>query len=246
MLNVEINDGVAIVTLSRAPVNAMNRQFMEEVTATFERLNGDPDARCVVLNSNTKHFCAGADVKQRKDSVSGDHGARSGHNRVARVMFNSIVDCHKPVIASVHGAAIGSGLAIAASCDIIVAADTAFFGLPEITLGLLGGARHAMRILPHSLLREIVFTGATVPATYLHAIGVIRHLYPEDVLAEETLKLARRIAANSGVALRKAKTSLNTIENMSIADGYRFEQKMTDDLMDTDAGKSAFERAASR
>ena len=240
MINVDYIDTVAVVTLSRAPVNAMNRQFMEQVTTTFEMLGDNPDAKCILLKSDMRCFCAGADVKQRGTSVSGELGARAGHNRVARAMFNAIADCPKPVIAAVHGAALGSGLAIVACCDIIVAAESAFFGLPEVTIGLLGGARHAMRILPHSLLREVAFTGATVPAAYLHQIGVIRHYCPDDKLAAESMELARAIVANSGVALCKAKTSLNTIENMSVADGYRFEQKMTNDLMDTDAGKAAF------
>lgn len=246
MLNVEITDGVAVVTLARTPVNAMNREFMETITTTFEALGENPDARCILLNSSMKCFCAGADIKERNTSVSGDFGARSGHNRAARSMFNAIADCQNPVIAAVNGAALGGGFVTVAACDIIIAAESAFFGLPEITLGLLGGARHAMRILPHSLLREMVFTGAKVPASYLHKIGVIRHLYPDDVVASESLKLARTIVANSGVALTKAKTSLNTIESMSLNDGYRFEQKMTNDLMDTDVGRAAFETKASK
>jgi enoyl-CoA hydratase/carnithine racemase len=137
------------------------------------------------------------------------------------------MECQKPVIAAVNGPALGAGLALAASCDIMLASDRASFGLPEIDVGLMGGARHAMELFGRSLTRRMVLTGYRVPASELYRLGIIEACTSPEELMPTAMAMARDIARKSAYAIRMAKRTLNTIDNLSLRDGYRFEQNMT-------------------
>jgi enoyl-CoA hydratase/carnithine racemase len=149
------------------------------------------------------------------------------------------LECKKPVIGAINGAALGAGLAIAASCDILVASESASLGLPEIDVGLLGGGRHTMRLFGCSRTRRMMFTGYRVPADECYRLGVVESVVPPDQLMEAAMVLAREIAAKSPIAIQLAKTSLNAIEEMSLRDGYRFEQNMTVELGKSEDSKEA-------
>jgi len=137
-LRMEVADGVALVTLDRPPVNALNRQMRREIVATFDAIAEREDIRCVVLTAAGKVFCAGADLKDRPAAdIAGDY---LEHNRITRETTNAIRECAKPVIAAVNGAALGAGLALMAACDILYASEEATFAMPEINVGLAGGA----------------------------------------------------------------------------------------------------------
>jgi enoyl-CoA hydratase len=136
----------------------------------------------------------------------------------------------KTRICALNGAALGAGLAIAASCDILIASERGSLGLPEINVGLLGGGRHAMRLFGHSLTRRMMFTGYRVPADELHRLGVVESVEPHEKLLEVAQSMAADIASKSPIAMTLAKHALNTIEEMSLRDGYRFEQSMTGEL----------------
>jgi enoyl-CoA hydratase/carnithine racemase len=137
------------------------------------------------------------------------------------------MECQKPVIAAVNGPALGAGLVLAASCDIMMASENANFGLPEIDVGLMGGARHAMEIFGRSLVRRMVLTGYRVPAAELYRLGVIEACTAPDDLMPSALQMAAEIAKKSAFAVRTAKRTLGVIDNLSLRDGYRFEQSMT-------------------
>ena len=126
--------------------------------------------------------------------------------------------------------ALGAGLALAASCDILIASENGSLGLPEIDVGLLGGGRHAMRLFGHSLTRRMMLTGYRVPGPELYRLGIVEACVAPDKLMEAAMALAQEIASKSPVATRLAKHALNTIEEMSLRDGYRFEQNMTAEL----------------
>jgi enoyl-CoA hydratase/carnithine racemase len=131
------------------------------------------------------------------------------------------------VIAAVQGPALGAGLAIAASCDILYAGEAASVGLPEIDVGLLGGGRHSMRLFGHSRTRRMMLTGWRVPAQELYRLGIVEACLPTAELLPAVMEIARDIAGKSPQAIRLAKHTLNTIEDMSLRDGYRYEQDMT-------------------
>ena len=152
-----------------------------------------------------------------------------GTERMWRVReaFFAIQDCPVPVIGAVQGAALGTGLCIAASCDIILAARTAYFGVPEITVGVMGAARHLARIAPQHVVRRMFFTGQPVSAGALaEATGAIIVCEPE-ALIDEAMIVARRISGFSPLAVRLSKEILNRIETMDIKTGYEFEQGYT-------------------
>jgi enoyl-CoA hydratase len=118
-LRLEVADFVATVTLDRPPVNAMNRAMREEIVRVFDELHDRPDVRAVVLTAAGKAFCAGADLKERP-GIAGEHGAYPRHNRLTRAVFDSVMECGKPVIAAVNGLGIGAGCVLALCADIIL------------------------------------------------------------------------------------------------------------------------------
>ncbi len=225
LIRIDVADFVAVVTMDNPPVNSQPMAFIEELTAAFDSFNDRDDVRVVVLTGAGKCFSAGADLKNRPDLSS--PGARWKRNRAVRGVSYSIIECDKPVIAAVNGAALGAGLGLVASCDIIVASDNAVFGLPEVDVGLMGGGKHAARILPHSLARRMMLTGYRAPADELYRRGIIEACLPREELMPWAMELARTIAAKSPLATRFAKDSMRTIENMTLRDGYRYEQGNT-------------------
>jgi enoyl-CoA hydratase len=132
-----------------------------------------------------------------------------------------------PVIGAVHGAALGTGLAIAASCDLVVASDDATFGLPEVGVGVMGGAKHLSRLVPQPMVRRMFFTARAVPAHELYRVGGIEAVVPRDELMAAAGALADEISRHSPTALRVAKKALNAIEVMDLKPGYQYEQGCT-------------------
>lgn len=229
VIKCEVADHIAVVTMDAPPVNAQNRQFHEETMAVFDGLSDRDDVRVAVLTGAGKVFSAGADIKGRV-GVERQPGDGWQHSRRARECFHSIMECRKPVIGAINGPALGAGLALAASCDILIASENGSLGLPEIDVGLLGGGRHAMRLFGHSLTRRMMLTGYRVPGSELYRLGIVEACVEPDKLMEAAMALAEEIASKSPVATRLAKHALNTIEEMSLRDGYRFEQNMTAEL----------------
>jgi enoyl-CoA hydratase/carnithine racemase len=233
-----VEDHIALVTMDAPPVNAQGPQFHAEIMTVMDGVSDLDDVRAVVLTGAGKIFSAGADIKSRvgAEPQPGDHWQRS---RGARECFHSIMECRKPVIGAINGAALGAGLALAVSCDILFASETATVGLPEIDVGLLGGGRHTMRLFGHSLSRRMMLTGYRVPGPELYRLGVVEACVPPDQLMETAMGLAREIASKSPIAIKLAKHALNTIEEMSLRDGYRFEQNMTGELSKYEDSKEA-------
>jgi enoyl-CoA hydratase len=233
-----VEEFIAIVRFANPPVNAHSQQLLSEVAWTFDTISDRDDIRVAILTGEGKCFCAGADIKERvgKERQAGDHWQNS---RRAREAYHSIMECQKPVIGAINGPALGGGLALAASCDILLASETGCLGLPEIGVGLLGGGRHAQRLFSHSRQRRMMLTGMRVFGAELYRLGVVEECTAPDKLIERAIELAREIASKSPVATKLAKHTLNQIEEMSLRDGYRFEQSMTGELGKSDDSKEA-------
>jgi enoyl-CoA hydratase len=225
----EISEYVATVTIDCPPVNAISVPVQNRITEVFDALSDDPRVRAVVFTGAGRNFCAGADLKERTGRAFAG-GERWQHNRRVRECFYAVMECKKPVVAAINGPALGGGLALVASADILVASTRAQLGLPEIDVGLLGGARHAMRLFGHSLTRRLMLTGYRVPGPELYRLGVVEACVSPDELMPTALGFARELASKSPVAIELAKTALNAIEGMGIRDGYRLEQNMTAEL----------------
>lgn len=233
----EVSDHIALVTLNRPPVNAINWEMRNRIIEIFDSINDRDDIRVAVLTAHGKIFCAGADLKQRPDPA--DPGAYWRHNRLTRETGNAIKECFKPVIAAVNGAALGAGFGLMAVCDIMFAAEEAVFGMPEIDVGLAGGGAMLHELLGRSKMRRLFFTGQRVPAAELYRLGVIEAALPADRLLPEAMKVAAEIAGKSPVGMKYAKTSANMVELMPPRDAYRFEQNFTYELAKTDDAKEA-------
>ncbi len=237
LIKFTVAEGIAVVTMDHPPVNAQNAQFNTEMALVFDMMSDRADVRVVVLTGAGKLFSAGADLKARPDRTQ--PGARWQHNRRTRESYHAIRECTKPVIGAINGPALGAGLAVAASCDILFAANEASFGLPEIDVGLLGGGKHTQRLFPHSTLRRMMLTGHRVAGPELFRLGVVEASVPREDLMACVLEVAAQIAAKSPAAIRLAKRTLNTIEDMTLRDGYRYEQNMTAELSEHPDSKEA-------
>ena len=237
-LRVEIADHVATLTMNAPPVNALTRQLNDELTLALDRISEMDEVRVVLLTAEGKVFCAGADLKGRAEIIKGP-GDLPAHSRRTRECFHAIRECAKPVVVAINGAALGSGLAMVASADIIVCSEKGSLGMPEVDVGLLGGARHAMRLFSHSRLRRMALTGMRVDGAELYRLGIVEACTAPEDLMPTALAIARTIASKSPVSTRMGKHTLNVIEDMSLRDGYRYEQDMTAAIGKTADAKEA-------
>jgi len=237
-LKLTVDDHVATLVLDRPPVNALGRAIREELLATFDELHDRDDVRVVVLTGSGRTFCAGADIKERAQ-LTGRPGEYRELNRLVREVFYGPLQCHKPVIAAVNGAALGAGFALALCCDIILASEDAVFGMPEVDVGLAGGVKFLQRYFTPSQSRMLLLTGRRVPAAELYRLGALQACVPASKLMPEATKLAREIAGKSPLAVRMLKQSFNTVENLSLADGYRVEQDISIELSKTEDAQEA-------
>ncbi len=238
LIKVTIEDHVALVKMDSAPVNAWSLAFTEEYLEVFDELYEDNTVRAIVITGREKIFSAGADIKQRSN-VDSTPGNLTRHMRRMREVGNTVMEMNKPVIAAVNGPALGVGMAPIINADIIFASDNAFFCMPEIDIGLMGGASHTMRIFPHSLARRMILTGYRLPAEEAYRRGIIEAALPLDELLPAAMAVANDIASKSPKAISLAKRAINTVENMPLRDGYRFEQNLTNEMTQHEDSKEA-------
>lgn len=237
-LQVQLDSHIAILTMNSPPVNALTRTLNDELTQALDQISEMDDIYVVVLTGAGKVFCAGADMKGRAENIKGP-GDLPAHSRRTRECFHAIRECAKPVICAINGAALGSGVAIAASSDILICSDKASMGLPEVDVGLLGGGRHAMRLFTHSHLRRMMLTGQRISGPELLRMDIVEACTTPEDLMPAAMALAATIASKSPVSTRMGKHTLNVIEDMSLRDGYRYEQDMTAQISKTSDAKEA-------
>jgi enoyl-CoA hydratase len=240
-ITVAVSDGVAIVSLNRPPVNAMASQTFEEIALAMEALSSGRDASVIILQAapGSRVFCGGVDLqdsprRHRPDGrpadgePKGDARDQVDPGRMPRRCFESLYNCGLPVIAAVHGRVIGAGVAVVASCDLVIASTTATFQLAEINVGVLGGVRHAQRLCGPFLAKRMFLTGEEVSADEIYRRGgSIEAVVEPEALLARALALAGVITRKSPIAVRLAKESANRVEAMALHDGYRTEQDYT-------------------
>src|SRR5436189_1681176 len=214
-MKVDVADLVATVRLARPPVNAQNRRFREEIIALFDSLSDRAEVRAVVLTGEGKTFSAGADLKERPSLA--EAGAYPRHNRLVRESFNSVLECEKPVICAINGAAIGAGCVLALCCDILVASESAYLAMTEVDVGLAGGVSHVRRFFRGSDARLLIYTARRITGPELYRMGVVSSCVSADALLETAQRIAHEIAAKSPSAVRAAKRSFNVTEDMPLA-----------------------------
>jgi enoyl-CoA hydratase len=239
-VRLEVSGGVAEVTLDRAPVNALRHQTFAELAETFDGLSRRRDVNVAILTAadHRNVWCAGVDLKDspRRHRPDGrfEDGGPKGDPRyqtdaglVVRECFWSIYDCAIPVIAASFGSAFGAGVALPASADLVYAAEGTTYVLSEINVGVLGGVKHAQRMMGPFLSKRIFLTGEPVTAEELYRRGMLEAVLPPDELLPTVRELAALIASKSPIAVRLAKESANRVEYLDLKTGYRTEQDYT-------------------
>ncbi len=230
-------NGVAEVIMNNPPVNAMPAAGWFEIARQVTDAGRHAEVRAVILRAEGRGFNAGVDIKemQRTEGFT----ALLGANRGCFEAFKGIYECAVPVIAAVHGFCLGGGIGLVANSDVIVAADDARFGLPEVDRGALGAATHLSRLVPQHKMRAMVYTAATATAAELHHFGSVHSVVPRGELRDAALALAAEIAAKDPLVIRLAKESLNGIDPWDVNRSYRYEQGFTFELSLAGAGDRA-------
>jgi methylglutaconyl-CoA hydratase len=183
MVKLDLQPPVASVILDRPDVhNAFNDSLITVLTQTFKDLSAHPDIRVIILRATGKSFCAGADLNWMKQMVTFSHEENIQDARIMAGMFLAIAKCSKPVIARVHGTALGGGSGLVASCDIAIAVESATFGFTEVKLGILPSVISPFviaRIGPGAA-REYFLTGERFPASVALSLGLVQHVVPNE------------------------------------------------------------------
>ena len=220
--------GVAEVVIDFPPVNALPVQGWFDLAEAVTAAGADPQVRVVILAAEGRGFCAGVDIKEMQRTPG--HEALVGANRGCYAAFAAVYDCAVPVIAAVHGFCLGGGIGLAGCADLVLAAQDATFGLPEIDRGALGAATHLGRLVPQQLMRTMVYTCRTVTAQQLLSFGTVLDVVPGPELRTAARAVAAEIAAKDGGIIRLAKQSLNGIDPVDVKRSYRYEQGFTFEL----------------
>jgi enoyl-CoA hydratase/carnithine racemase len=235
----EIRAGIAELVIDNPPVNALGSKAWADLAREIERLGRDGAVRVVVIRAEGRGFQAGVDVKE----LARDGSLIVDVNRGCYDTFAAIYDCPVPVISAVHGYCLGGGIGIAGASDLVIAAEDASFGLPEIDRGAMGAATHAMRLFGVQPARHMLLTGEPIDAREAWRLGGVLAVVPRERLRDEALALAAKIASKSPKAVKLAKWSLNGIETLDVKKSYRFEQGFTLELYtqpDSQEARDAF------
>jgi enoyl-CoA hydratase len=223
------------ITLDRPPVNAADMGLLTELYQVLASVR-DRDVDVVVLTGAGGQFCPGNDIYEF-EAMDSTYAAELMY--AVRRAFWALYDCPVPTIARVNGAAYGTGIALAGLCDLVVAAESATFGLPELNVGVLGGLKFARRFVPELAVRRMFFTSEPVTARTFADWGAPIEVVADGDLDDAVARLATTVAAKGGLALRMAKQAMNAVEHLDIKTGYEYEQTFTIRMADRPEAKAA-------
>ncbi|MDZ4767493.1 MAG: enoyl-CoA hydratase-related protein [Chloroflexota bacterium] len=234
-------EGVGVVRLNRpSALNALNSQLTGEIFHALEAFDADPAIGCMILTGSDKAFAAGADIRQMVELTAIDmlHDDFTDWERLTRI--------RKPVIAAVSGWALGGGCEMALMCDLIVASETAKFGQPEVTLGIMpgaGGTQRLTRAVGKAVAMEVMLGDRKLTAPEAAAAGLVNRVFPVESYFDETVKLAAKIAAMPRVAVQLIKDAINKVYETTLAQGLDYEKRnfyLTFATEDKTEGTTAF------
>ncbi len=239
---VETRGHVGLIRLNRPQaLNALNSALIRELSQAVDAFEADSDIRCMLITGSEKAFAAGADIKEMVDKTFNE--AFLGNFMAS---WHCVAQARKPTIAAVAGFALGGGCELAMQCDIIIAADNAKFGQPEIKLGVIpgiGGTQRFTRAVGKAKAMEIMLTGRMMDAAEAERSGLVARIVPAASLMEEAMKVAETIASMSLPSVLAAKEAVNAAFETSLAEGVRFERSIFHSLFataDQKEGMAAF------
>ncbi|MEK3807716.1 enoyl-CoA hydratase [Metabacillus sp. SLBN-84] len=214
-LKVKVEDYVADVTIHQPPANALSSYVLKELSSLMDGFESNKEVRVIVIHGEGRFFSAGADIKEFTAVKNGEEFSGLAAN--GQELFERIETFPKPVIASIHGAALGGGLELAMSCHVRLVTENAKLGLPELQLGLIPGFAGSQRLpkyVGEAKALEMLLTSEPISGTEAVSFGLANHAFPEDSLAEETMKLAKKFAAKSPIAVAAAIDLINASKTL--------------------------------
>ncbi|HEX3033431.1 MAG TPA: enoyl-CoA hydratase-related protein [Bacillota bacterium] len=218
--------GVATVTINRPPMNPLNGQVFSELCQAVDDLQADAAVKAVIITgAGDKAFAAGADITEmiKMTPVEAYY-----FGLVSRMALEKLENLGKPVIAAINGLALGGGFEVALACDFRLASETAKFALPEINLGIIpgaGGTQRLSRLIGAAQAKELIFLGDMIDAATAKSLGAVHRVVPAETLMEEAGKLAAMLAAKPAIAIKMAKSSVNTGINLDISSALTLEMQ---------------------
>jgi enoyl-CoA hydratase len=242
-ITVETRGTVGLIRLNRPKaLNALCDALVREMGAALDAFENDDAIGAVVITGSEKAFAAGADIKEMQsrnfvDVYLSDFVTKG---------WERVTTCRKPIIAAVAGYALGGGCELAMMCDTIIAGESAKFGQPEITLGIIpgaGGSQRMARAVGKAKTMDLVLTGRMMDAAEAERSGLVSRVVPDDKLVDEALKVAAQISAQSRTAVYAAKEAVNRAFETTLAEGVRFERRLFHALFGTEdqrEGMAAF------
>src|SRR5215216_2521331 len=242
LVETSVEGQVALCRLNRPEArNALSPELMEELVASVERLDADPEVRSTVIAGSDESFAAGADI--------GALAEREFHEAMfhpAAGFWRRMAECRTPLVAAVSGWALGGGCELALLCDVIVASETAEFGQPEITLGIIpggGGTQRLARVMGKQRAMELVLTGRRIDAAEAHRLGIVNQVAPRDGWLDAAVELAGVVASRPPLAARLGKQAVLAADETALSAGLEAERRLFELAMATEdrvEGMTAF------
>lgn len=223
-IEVTIDEQLGFITLNRPQVlNALNRQMVSEILFAMECFERDEHIRVIILSGKGRAFAAGADIAEMANDHAVDFEIRNQFKDWDRLTM-----IKKPIIAAVHGFVLGGGFELALCCDLLLAAEDTEFGFPEVNLGVMpgaGGTQRLTKLVGKTKAMEWLLTGERISAQDAYQSEIVNRLVEQEVLMEETIKLAKQIAEKAPLAVRLIKESVLKAIDSPINEGMHFERK---------------------
>jgi len=234
-IRTHVEDRIGEIIIDHPPVNALDSEGWNELPVHIAAMGEREDVRCILIRAEGKGFCGGVDIKE----MQANPGLITKLNRGNYRTFKAIHHNPLPVVTAVHRFVIGGGIGICGASDVVIAAEDAYFSLPEVDRGAMGGASHLQRMFPIQKVRAAFFTGGKIDAQEAYRLGAVEMVVPNNELHTRAREFCAVIAGKSRKALTIAKEALNGIEPRDVDQGYRWEQGFTLEMyMHEDSQKS--------
>ena len=224
-ISMDVQGHIAVISMDRPPGNALVKDSYIELREIFESVSEIPGVRVALLRASGKAFCTGNDVREFVGLETGEQ-ARA-YAGIVSDGIAAVYACKIPVVAAVHGHALGAGMAIAACADVIVAAPDALFGIPEIKVGVVGASAFLGLIVPEKVARYLALTGKSISADQVEAYGGIQAIVPAAEVFDEAMSVAAEISAMAPQGVRYFKQAMNINQNARLVEKYATESGFT-------------------
>jgi enoyl-CoA hydratase len=229
-VDVSVDEQIAVVTLQKEPFNLGEQGFYGEIVQTMHALGKRNDYRVVILKSGCKHFCGGGDLNEISDILTKGGEFAEKASRACADAMASLMHFKKPIIAAVHGNAVGAGTAIAASCDIILAEEDTLFSVPEITVGFIGASEFMELLIPKRIARYYVLTGKPISARKVKDYGgILDTAKDKEELMGKAMSIAKDICRQAPTAVELFKKAMNDNDDECLKDKYLHEMHLAID-----------------